>query len=140
MRAADCKQGNGRPFILTLTNVLIISAEAVSCLDGVSSQAVELIDGDVGLHVGKLWWRDHLQQCSVSCLLKGHTEKICMYSGRQRLVRSYCACHPCARKQHGMEAAPINLGRRSALHSKTYGDVRLAPVLQRNPACKHKGK
>ena len=46
--------------------MLIISVEAVPCLDRVSSQAVELVDGDVGLHVGKLWWRDHLEQFAMS--------------------------------------------------------------------------
>lgn len=33
----------------------------MACLDGASGQAVELVDGHEWLHVGKLWWRDHLR-------------------------------------------------------------------------------
>ena len=66
MHAVDCKYAFGRPLILTLKDMLIVSAGAGSCLDSVSSQAVQLVDGDVGLHVGELWWRDHLEQCAMT--------------------------------------------------------------------------
>ena len=65
MHATDCKQGICSQLIPTLEDMLVLSVEAVSCLDRVSSQAVELVDGYVGLHVGKFWWRDHLEQCAM---------------------------------------------------------------------------